>query len=46
LPDKLASPPDLRGLYRLCDTDEVTHEAIIGPARAYTEARIEARTRS
>jgi Transposase DNA-binding len=42
LPDKLASPPDLRGLYRLCDADDVTHEAIIGPARAYTEARIAA----
>ncbi len=42
LPDKLASPPDLRGLYRLCDADDVTHEAILGPARAYTEARIAA----
>jgi Transposase DNA-binding len=42
LPDKLASPPDLRGLYRLCDADDVTHEAIIGPARAYTETQIAA----
>ena len=33
LPDKLASPPDLRGLYRLCDADDVTHEAVLGPAR-------------
>jgi len=42
LPDKLASPPDLRGLYRLCDADDVTHEAVLGPARAYTRTRIEA----
>ena len=42
LPDKLASPPDLRGLYRLCDADDVTHEAVLGPARAHTVARIEA----
>jgi hypothetical protein len=42
LPDKLASPPDLRGLYRLCDADDVRHEAIIGPARAYTETQIAA----
>lgn len=44
LPDKLASPPDLRGLYRLCDADEVTHEAVVAPARAHTRARVEART--
>ncbi len=31
LPDKLASPPDLRGFYRLCDGDDVTHQALIGP---------------
>ena len=37
LPDKLASPPDLRGLYRLCDADDVTHEAVLGPARAHTQ---------
>jgi Transposase DNA-binding len=42
LPDKLASPPDLRGFYRLCDDDDVTHQAIIEPARAYTQTRIEA----
>jgi hypothetical protein len=41
-PDKLASPSDLRGFYRLCDDDEVTHQAIIDPARAYTRSRIEA----
>jgi hypothetical protein len=40
LPDKLASPPDLRGLYRLCDADEVTHEAVLAPARAHTHARV------
>jgi hypothetical protein len=43
LPDKLASPPDLRGLYHLCDADAVTHEAVIGPARDYARARIAAR---
>src|SRR3954463_16033543 len=42
LPDKLASPPDLRGLYRLCDADDVTHEAILEPARAHSRERIEA----
>jgi Transposase DNA-binding len=42
LPDKLASPPDLRGFYRLCDGDDVTHQAIIEPARAHTQARIRA----
>ena len=36
LPDKLASPPALRGFYRLCNDDDVTHQAIIEPARAYT----------
>ena len=41
LPDKLNSPPDLRGLYRLCDADEVTHEAVLAPARAHTLARVE-----
>lgn len=40
LPDKLGSPPDLRGLYRLCDADEVTHEAVLAPARAHTLARV------
>jgi hypothetical protein len=42
LPDKLASPPDLRGFYRLCDGDDLTHQAIIEPARAHTRARIRA----
>ncbi len=40
LPDKLASPPDLRGLYRLCGAGEVTHEAVLAPARAYARARV------
>ena len=40
LPDKLASPPDLRGLYRLCDAEEVTHEAVLAPARAHALARV------
>jgi len=40
LPEKLASPPDLRGLYRLCDADEVTHEAVLAPARAHTQGRV------
>src|SRR5665647_2249706 len=42
LPDKLASPPDLRGLYRLCDSEGMTHEAVLKPARAHTRRRIEA----
>lgn len=45
LPDKLASPPDLRGLYRLCNSDDVTHEAILERSRAHTRAQIEARPR-
>ncbi len=36
LPDKLASPADLRAFYRLCDADDVTHEAIIGAMRQHT----------
>jgi hypothetical protein len=39
LPDKMASPPDLRALYRLCDADGVTHEAVLAPARAHALAR-------
>src|SRR5215217_3263344 len=42
LPDKLASPPDLRGFYHLCDSDDVTHEAILARARAHTMAQVEA----
>jgi hypothetical protein len=42
LPDKLASPPDLRGLDRLCDADEVTRESVLAPARAHALARVAA----
>src|ERR1700692_4106177 len=42
LPDKLASPPDLRGLYRLCDSEGVTHAAVLKAARAYARGRVEA----
>jgi hypothetical protein len=42
LPDKLASPADLRGFYRLCDTPSVTHETVLESVRAYTGRRIEA----
>lgn len=41
-PDKMASPADLRGLYRLCDADRVTHEAILAPARAHARAQVAA----
>jgi len=40
LPDKLSTPADLRAFYRLCDADDVTHEAIIAAARQYTLTRI------
>ena len=40
LPAKLSTPADLRAFYRLCDADDVTHEAIIAAARQYTLARI------
>lgn len=40
LPDKLSTPADLRAFYRLCDTDDVTHEAIIAAARQYALRRI------
>ena len=42
LPDKLSSPADLRAFYRLCDADDVTHEAVLAAARQYTLARIAA----
>lgn len=41
-PDKLASPPDLKGLYRLMERDEVTHEALFTSIRAYTLRNIAA----
>jgi hypothetical protein len=40
LPDKLSTPADLRAFYRLCNADDVTHDAIIAPAREYTFAQI------
>lgn len=42
LPDKLPSPPDLRGFYRLCDREQVTHEAVIAAARKHTLKQIAA----
>jgi hypothetical protein len=36
LPDKLAAPRDLKALYRLMEREEVTHEALLEPLRAYT----------
>jgi len=42
LPDKLASPADLRAFYRLCDCEDVTHDAVIAAARRHTLAQIAA----
>lgn len=42
LPNKLASPRDLKALYRLMDRPEVTHEALMVPLRAYTLRNIAA----
>lgn len=42
LPDKLASPADLRAFYRLCDCEDVTHAAVIEAARQHTLTRIAA----
>jgi hypothetical protein len=42
LPNKLASPPDLKALYRLMHRPEVTHAAIMAPLRAYTLKNIAA----
>lgn len=33
LPEKLRSPNDLKALYRLCDRDEVTHQALMDAIR-------------
>ena len=41
LPDKLASPADLRAFYRLCEADEATHEALISAIRQHTFSRIQ-----
>jgi hypothetical protein len=40
LPDKLASPADLKALYRLCASPAVTHQAVIASMRNYTLGRI------
>lgn len=42
LPDKLASPADLRAFYRLCDCEDVTHAAVIAAARQHTLDQIAA----
>ena len=42
LPDKLASPADLRAFYRLCDCEHVTHAAVIDTARQHTLTQIAA----
>lgn len=42
LPDKLASPADLRAFYRLCDCEDVTHAAVIDAARQHTLTQIAA----
>jgi hypothetical protein len=34
LPEKLRSPSDLKALYRLCDREEVTHQALMDPMRS------------
>jgi len=36
LPEKLRSPSDLKGLYRLCARPEVTHAAVLGAVRRHT----------
>ena len=36
LPNKLASPRDLKALYRLMERSEVTHESLMTPLRSYT----------
>ena len=40
LPDKLASPADLKALYRLCASPAVTHQAVIASMQKYTLGRI------
>jgi hypothetical protein len=42
LPEKLASPTDLRAFYRLCDCDDVTHAALIAAARQHTLTQVAA----
>lgn len=42
LPDKLAAPMDLKALYRLCDCEQVTHEALLDSMRRYALRNIAA----
>ena len=42
LPNKLASPRDLKALYRLVERPEVTHETLMAPLRAYTSKNMAA----
>ena len=42
LPEKLASPADLRAFYRLCDCKDVTHAAVVDAARQHTLTQIAA----
>ena len=41
LPEKLASPADLRAFYRLCDCERVTHAAVIDAVRQHTFSKVE-----
>lgn len=41
LPHKMAGPADLKALYRLCDSEAVSHEALVDAMREYTMRRIE-----
>lgn len=40
LPNKLNEPPELKALYRLCNSDGVTHESILEPHRSKTIAAL------
>ena len=40
LPEKLASPKDLKALYRLCEREEVTHAAIFQSIRQQTQTQL------
>ncbi len=42
LPDKLKNPAELRALYRLMDTDRVTHASVLEPHMTHTVKRMRA----
>jgi len=42
LPDKFADPADLRAFYRLCDSPDVTHAALLAAIRKHTLSKIAA----